>query len=242
MQDPVSDDEDLERPLPPQVLNLDSGISQPNRQAGDDTGDSRSGSEGPAQQDLVPGGAALVQQQRAELLRARREATRLKLHPYQINTLESFVRATPLSRQVSLYAELFALSNRVDLIVTETCPYTVSPALQVGSLFSSLMPGTDMPTQSNIKSYTTAVLLSPQLPRYKGKYPRDRVMVCQFALVCLIPTGFLIFNISEQTILRHYKLDIPPNIEHDKQIEYAVHQAITDELTQVRARMKKAVS
>ncbi|EAU83846.1 hypothetical protein CC1G_09515 [Coprinopsis cinerea okayama7 len=145
----------------------------------------------------------LVQQQRADVVRARREATRLKLHPYQSRILEDFARAPPSTRAVTLFAEVLAIGNRVDDIVTSNGPYTISPGLQ-----------------NNIKAYCTAVLLSPELSTYKGKVPRNRVMA----------------------IIHHYKLEIPANIDHDKQITQTIYQAITDELTQIRSKIKKAIA
>ncbi|KAF8148460.1 hypothetical protein B0H34DRAFT_737147 [Crassisporium funariophilum] len=139
---------------------------------------------------------------RGEVAKAQRLAQRAKLNPYQIEAVENFAKASSLARDVQLFIEICATGNKLDAIVTAAPPFTVSPGLL-----------------ENIKSYATAVLLSPRLSAYEGS----------------IPCGHVYAIILQQGVY------IPVNLEHNAHAKRVVHSEIQEELTQARSRIKKVI-
>ncbi|KAG5649784.1 hypothetical protein H0H81_002048 [Sphagnurus paluster] len=85
-----------------------------------------------------------------ELVSARRFAARHKLHPYQREAVEEFVKDTIVGQQIKLFIKQCELGNKLDGLLMVAPPFSVSK-----------------PLMDNIKSYGLAVLLSPKLSAYK---------------------------------------------------------------------------
>ncbi|KAF8162731.1 hypothetical protein B0H34DRAFT_671894 [Crassisporium funariophilum] len=99
---------------------------------------------------------------RIEMESARRLAVSKKLHPYQRDTVDTFLKvsnSSSIAREAQLFIALCELGNKFDSIASAAPSFTVGPALL-----------------ENIKTYTMAVLLSSKLEVYKGVVPRDHVL------------------------------------------------------------------
>ncbi|KAJ6551836.1 hypothetical protein B0H19DRAFT_1073465 [Mycena capillaripes] len=72
----------------------------------------------------------------------------------------------------------------------------------------------------NIYSYAAAVLLSPKLSAYKGNIPKNVLFA----------------------ILRQYRFDLPPGVEHNPANWAKVKKAIEAAFTQLRSKFKKAIA
>ncbi|KIM48976.1 hypothetical protein M413DRAFT_6222 [Hebeloma cylindrosporum] len=96
---------------------------------------------------------------RIEMESARRLAVSKKLHPYQRDAVETFLKASPVAREAHLFVFMCELGNKLDSILSTAPAFTVSSALL-----------------ENIKAFTVAVLLSSKLEVYKGVVPRDHVL------------------------------------------------------------------
>ncbi|TFK29555.1 hypothetical protein FA15DRAFT_700140 [Coprinopsis marcescibilis] len=77
----------------------------------------------------------------------------------------------------------------------------------------------EKPLMDNIKNYVLAVLLSPKLSSYKGEFPRERVLA----------------------VIKHLNINVPATMNTDRHIYKVVREAVGSELTQARARIKKAI-
>lgn len=73
--------------------------------------------------------------------------------------------------------------------------------------------------KTNISNYGVAVMLSVNISAYKGDIPRNHVL----------------------DIIKRYRFDLPPGIEHDYASWEKISQAVSYFLTQSRARVKKLV-
>jgi hypothetical protein len=73
--------------------------------------------------------------------------------------------------------------------------------------------------KTNINNYSVAVLLSVNISAYKGDIPRNHIL----------------------NILKRYRFDMPPGIEHDYANWEKITTAVSYSLTQTRARVKKLV-
>ncbi|KAJ7206207.1 hypothetical protein C8J57DRAFT_1541396 [Mycena rebaudengoi] len=78
----------------------------------------------------------------------------------------------------------------------------------------------DIHTQTNIAKYAPAVLLSSKINVYKGDSPTDILLA----------------------ILKKYRFDIPPGLEHNQADWAKVISAVQDALTQKRSKIVSAVS
>lgn len=89
--------------------------------------------------------------------------------------------------------------------------------------------------QTNINNYAVAVLLSVNISAYKGDIPRNHILVC---VLVIIRTSF---SFSRQNILKQFRFDLPPGIEHDYSNWEKITTFVSYSLTQTRARVKKLV-
>ncbi|KAG5635895.1 hypothetical protein H0H81_009736 [Sphagnurus paluster] len=141
---------------------------------------------------------------RNELVYARQKATQLKLHPYQRDAVDEFVKSASVTKQILLFIQLCAVENMVVGIKTAAPPFVSSPQLL-----------------ENIKSFVVAVLLSPRLSAYK----KDSV-----------PVGYVMSILTGRP--RSY---VPENLLSDSFALKIVKRDVQEELTQTRARIKKAI-
>ncbi|PPQ78597.1 hypothetical protein CVT26_005315 [Gymnopilus dilepis] len=73
--------------------------------------------------------------------------------------------------------------------------------------------------KTNINKYALAVMLSVKIAAYKGQVPANNIL----------------------EILRRFRFDLPPGIEHDYANWEKVTTQVSDTLTQIRAKMKKQI-
>ncbi|PPQ75138.1 hypothetical protein CVT24_010100 [Panaeolus cyanescens] len=123
-------------------------------------------------------------------------------------------KLTPYQRElVDDYIKMPQLSRSISLFIQQCEILNKLEAVVTNSatfvVSSALM--------ENIKAYVTAVLLSSKLAAYKGNTPRDHVM----------------------TLVRREGLHLPENYENDASIVRTISNAVSEELTQSRARVKK---
>ncbi|TFK18463.1 hypothetical protein FA15DRAFT_709847 [Coprinopsis marcescibilis] len=78
----------------------------------------------------------------------------------------------------------------------------------------------DKALMDNIKSYLIAVLLSPKLGSYKGGLPQDWVLA----------------------VIKTLKVNVPANMDSDRHIFKIIKEAVSNELTQARSKIKKAIA
>jgi len=90
--------------------------------------------------------------------------------------------------------------------------------------------------QENIKKYSRLILLSPSIYHYKGKVPREYVIVSEPQARATPPL------ISPQKIILKHRFGIPPNIETNGYAWAKVTVRIDHELSQARGRLKKIVN
>ena len=79
-------------------------------------------------------------------------------------------------------------------------------------------------------------MLSVNISAYKGDIPRNHVLVS-----CLNSALAYPLNWCMQDILKRYRFDLPPGIEHDLANWEKISVFVGYTLTQARARVKKAV-
>ncbi|KAJ7246182.1 hypothetical protein C8J57DRAFT_1360831 [Mycena rebaudengoi] len=134
---------------------------------------------------------------------ARNYGQRKRLRGEQLTELDVFLNDPALLRDAKLLANVFAVGNQVNQIVSS------QPAFEVSS---------DLET--NIAKYAPAVLLSSKINLYKGDGPTDILLA----------------------ILKKYRFDIPPGLEHNQADWAKVISAVQDALTQKRSKIKKAIN
>jgi len=81
-------------------------------------------------------------------------------------------------------------------------------------------------------------MLSVNISAYKGNIPRNHVLV-RIRRVIYPRSSFLILLL--QDILKRYRFDLPPGIEHDYANWEKISTFVGYSLTQARARVKKLV-
>jgi len=89
----------------------------------------------------------------------KRYGVKKKLRSDQQTELDVFVADNAVVREAKLFANLLAITNRLDRIVNTAPPYTVSSDLE-----------------KNIQNYASAVLISSKLATYKGEVPKQHVL------------------------------------------------------------------
>jgi hypothetical protein len=77
-------------------------------------------------------------------------------------------------------------------------------------------------------------MLSVNISAYKGDIPRNHVLVG----ISFFSNHFA-FYLPIQDIIKRYRFDLPPGIEHDYASWEKISQAVSYSLTQSRARVKK---
>jgi hypothetical protein len=77
-------------------------------------------------------------------------------------------------------------------------------------------------------------MLSVNISAYKGDIPRNHVLVS----ISFFSNHFA-FYLPIQDIIKRYRFDLPPGIEHDYASWEKISQAVSYFLTQSRARVKK---
>ncbi|PPQ71992.1 hypothetical protein CVT24_008262 [Panaeolus cyanescens] len=170
--------------------------------------------------DTMPAGRNLPSNLRAALVKARRQAERLKLHPYQIESVEAFVQSSSFDREVQMFTQLLAAGNKLESLATAAPAFSVSTALM-----------------DNIKSYVCAILLSSRLSAYKGTTARNHVFVGYANYIRTIWT----YEDMSKAIIARERTHVPPNFDKDVNTKKTIMLAIQNELTQARSRIKKEI-
>lgn len=140
---------------------------------------------------------------RQDIVTARRKVVQLKLHPYQRDSVEEFIKASSTLCQLLLFIQLCAVENQILNLKSAAAPFVSSP-----------------PLLENIKSFVIGVLLSSKLSAYKGAVPVDLVMV----IISSVPRSY-----------------VPENLASDSFAFKVVKTDVQEELTQCRAKIKKAL-
>lgn len=184
----------------------------------------------------------------------QRYAAKKKLRPEQRDEIDVFLLVSNISstylsariykigqdsalgQQAKLFMLLIAVENKINAQQSAAPPYTLSEDLKV-CIAISFMPSllNRSIVQTNINSYGVAVMLSVNISAYKGNIPRNHVLVCNLLIIQNLCSFFL------QDILKRYRFDLPPGIEHDYANWEKITVFVSYSLTQTRARVKKLV-
>ncbi|KAF9053467.1 hypothetical protein BJ165DRAFT_1338938 [Panaeolus papilionaceus] len=125
-------------------------------------------------------------------------------------------KLTPYQRDlVDEYVKLEPLSRSISLFVQQCDILNKLEAI----VTSSREFVVSEPLLENIKAYVVSVLLSSKLSSYRGIVPRDHVMA----------------------LVRREGLHLPENYENDTSIVRVISNAVSEELTQCRSRIKKEI-
>ncbi|KAH6874841.1 hypothetical protein BKA70DRAFT_1240402 [Coprinopsis sp. MPI-PUGE-AT-0042] len=129
--------------------------------------------------------------------------------------LTTRLKLGPYSQELETYADEDAATREL-MVFAKMLAFEQKLASLSGP---SAAYAVDQALMANIKSYSWAVLLSPKLSLYKGNIPRNRVM----------------------DVLKHLKVNTPSNMDTNRHVLKVILEAISFELTQARARIKKLV-